>query len=32
MQRKIEIKRKIEMRYEVNSKFGHQTFQRKFEI
>ncbi len=32
MQRKIEIYRKIEKRYLVNSEFGHQTFQSKFEI
>ena len=32
MERKIEILHKIETRYVVNSKFGHQTFQRKFKI
>ena len=32
MQRKIEIKRKIETKYLVNFKRGHQTFQCKFEI
>ena len=31
MQRKIEIKRKIETHYLVNFEFGHQSLQRKFE-